>query len=263
MLVARRANNHRIGLAVYLLEILCNFRLAEFGHTMVPIEIDMNEWELITTAGEINSRGRKLDRNTLWQALLNSGNSVDVDFIKYIDSKMYDSSGKFVPRYEKLHNGLCLADKANCKDATVTDTCWVIDYERDNHTSTNGYYAHVGKEMAAASITNLEEATAIKTFSGSSIPITVDKASYDDNYNMPPINYKCHHPFFCELNDNCRGLLKKPNGVSSWLTHCCIRPSHLVCLNKCFNDMNVVLQRKFDEPAKTFEYKKLSSRISW
>lgn len=253
MLVARLANNRRIGLAVYLPEILCNFRLAEFGRTMADVRIDMNDWELITTSGQINSLARNLDRNTLWQGLLALGNPVDVNLIKHIDSNMYNS-GKFVPRYEKLYNGLCLADRTIRKDNTVTDTCWVIEYERKNHRGTNGYYAEVGKEMVAASILNLEmQVTEVKTFSGSSIPISVDKTSFDNHYNKDPTNYKCHHPFFCELNENCKGIL---------ISHCCIRPSHLVSLNKCFNDMNVKLQKQFGE-TNTYEYVKLSSTISW
>jgi hypothetical protein len=264
MLVARRKSNRCHGLAIYLPDILRNLRLAEFGNVLIFPEIDMNDWELITTVGEINSLARTLNRATVWAELLRSESSVDRCFVQHVQDNLLDSSGNFVRRYEKLYNGLCLASKDNCRDAAVTDKCWVIDYERENHTGTNGYYACVASEMAAASITNLSpEATGVKTFSGSSIPITVDKVSFENEYNKPPINYKCHHPFLCERNDNCRGLVMQQNGRSPVLTHCCIRPSHLVCLHKCFNDMNVVLQGKFDEPSKTFAYERLSSTMSW
>ena len=63
-------------------------------------------------------------------------------------------------------------------------------------------------------------------------------------------NTACHHPYFCEKNENCRGtrIKKIPDTEKNkkgkpYISHCCMKPSHLVNLNGWFNKFCTVMNQ--------------------
>ena len=128
-------------------------------------------------------------------------------------------------------------------DILDTDHCWVLEFEQ-KHSISTGLYKLVSDFMEACKITNIDELQAeeqnVILYTGSSRAITMSKTNYEvfkkpilQKNATPQDNTACHHPFLCELTKACRGVT---------ITHCCIRPSHLVKLNKKFNDYCTVLQ---------------------
>lgn len=135
-----------------------------------------------------------------------------------------------------------------------TDQCWVLQFERE-HLTSEGSYKSVYDFMEVCSLTNIDEPAAataeeqnVTLYTGSSCSITMSKDCYDifkqplpRNSDSPKDNTAAHHPFLCELTDACRGVRTSPTNTR-YITHCCIRPSHLVKLNKKFNDYCTILQ---------------------
>ena len=261
MIIARKNDEYRRGLAIYLPAVLAYVRHMELNPFMEKPDIiqlvDMAQWCLITTPAEIKKRALSLPKVTAasFEEMVTRASGIDEQFLKYIDSRKTTSK-----RCLKLYYGFALATD----NGSAADKCWVIDYELKFHASSNGYYNIVGKVMREANITNCllcADGKTVQTYSESTKPICVDSGSYA-NFGKDII-FACHHPFFCERNDSCRGLQKKENGVSSWLTHCCIRPSHLVRLNKEFNDLGRVLQNQVDNPAMTYYCEKRKTTVTW
>lgn len=114
----------------------------------------------------------------------------------------------------------------------MNDKCLVVVEERDTSKSTSGYFNFVGEFMKEFNMTNIEDRL---VYSHCTQPLKLDKKSL--SYFRKILNKRntvCHHPFLCELNKDCKGKVL--------LSHCCIRPSHLVNLNKHFNDYCTLLQ---------------------
>lgn len=138
------------------------------------------------------------------------------------------------------------------------DKCWILEWERDNGYPTTEYvlYKMVGKAMEQLSsqpnnniLSNITQNNVERTstvYPNSFKPITIDQDTYEyfktkipKKATGEPIDLSvCHHPFLCEKNEACKGRRKK-----NAIPHCCFRPSHLVNLNKKFNDLCTVLQK--------------------
>jgi hypothetical protein len=144
-------------------------------------------------------------------------------------------------KYDFLYNAFLLAEQ----NGSMESKCWVVEWEKEESRG-QPLYKHVGNAMKTFKLLNiLPESNTTTVYSESSIPISIDNFSYDyfNKHNHNP--FCCHHPFLCELNDECRGVQLSSKG-SIIITHCCIRPSHLVNLNSDFNNYCTILQNLKD-----------------
>jgi hypothetical protein len=244
MVIARQRGESRTALTVYLPYLL---EMIRFHKSIEPISPNMwNDWEPISSFGEVKAQvameANKLSRNNKAKrisSMKKCGRQVDSEFIK----KLFDTEEE-----EDLKNAFLV--KVDVGSVT-NDPCWVVQYERENLRATSGYFKLVDTFMVKKGMFNVDVRTH-KVFSASSRPLTVDAAAFGYfRTRLKNEHTACHHPFLCELNEGCKGVQRKENKKgeelnSRWISHTCIRPSHLAHMNKHFNDYCTVLQNLFE-----------------
>lgn len=250
MIIARDRNSHKFGLAISLPELLTRIRLNPTDPTNYPLPVIPTEWwdswEPISSFGEVKVQVNK-DATERFQGTKRT------ERIKELTSS--PSRAAEIEILKTLFADKSQADLQNAFLVSVpvgtnqSDKCWVVKYEKENLAASTGYFKAVGNYMKAKEMVNIN---GTEVYSTTSQPITLDQQSFN-YFNSKLKNYHtaCHHPFLCELNDACKGDKRKKSTKknsfghhleSRYLSHCCIRPSHLVNLNKDFNSHCTVLQ---------------------
>jgi len=246
MIIARSRENHREGVAISLPMLLNQIRFNFNDSTLPALPTDFwKTWEPISSfgqvKGQVNDEANKMQsaqRTKLIEALTSyPSKPAEIEILK----KLFEDKSK-----ADLQNAFLLSTSVGTEQS---DMCWVVSYEKENLAASTGYFKEVGNYM----IEKMENITGTNVYSTTSKPITLDASSLA--YFKKQLKNKnptaCHHPFLCELNDACKGDKRKTSksnknlGLdleSRYISHCCIRPSHLVNLNKDFNSYCTVLQ---------------------
>jgi hypothetical protein len=199
---------------------------------------DHANWELISTFGEVK-RAVKLQFSKMQPKKLS---------VKYDEQSL---DGKFVThllatkKYEYLMHAFVVAKECG---ENKHDQCWIVLEERDkSHGSSNtSYFFNVANAIEEFGFSNMESDDAMTTlYKNSSIPVKISNGVVAKFHGEIT---RCHHPFICETNPDCRGKVmrnrKKQDGTvtsAPYLSHCCIRPSHLVKAKKDFNALCTIL----------------------
>lgn len=272
MVIARSKADPYTGLTIYLPLVLHNIRLEKVLPELRSC-VNLAEWEFISTFGTIKKKvaaeiAEKVSNDAYASKLQNLKRSG-------LDTMVID---KLIEMEEKdLLNALVMSELVGPAD---TERCWVVLTERDESTPTSSketYFKTLSNFIVLHNISETEESadkSSYKVFPSTSRPITLNKASYDHfNIKLGDDHTACHHPMLCELNLESKGKQqpvqdrdkkKKPiwtkddtgkdtpqwaldtNGkikTAKCISHCCIRPSHLVTLNKNFNDFCTVVMQ--------------------
>ena len=249
MVIARNRHDHQEGMLIFLPHLL-KYGLRKDFPDVAPLKAItaevMRDWELITKFGEIQRQVNEAAAaafptpqsiSSRMNTLRLMTNGVDNDFI----TRLMVQKGS---RATNLKNAFLVADLLRQQATPHEDSCWVVTRERDNSDGGSSFFKKVSSRMVKWGILNTESANMQKVvlYPDTGRKITVNESSY--KYFLKVQNRKhsaCHHPMLCELNDHNKGVHIK-------LTHCCFRPSHLVYLNKGFNDFCTCVLQKMAGP---------------
>ena len=252
MIIARLRQNHKCGLAISLPVLLEYIRLNPTDPTNYPLPVIPTEWwewwEPISSFGEVKNQVNKdaadkfkgKHRTTRINELTSNNSNTEENTIL---RELFEGTST---AEKDLQNAFLVSTPVGTVES---DKCWVVEYERDNLKASKGYFKDVAKYMETKGMTNIKGKI---VYSSTTQPITLDKQSFEYFKTKLKDDYTaCHHPFLCELNDACKGEQRKKSTSKKYygqdlesrhLSHCCIRPSHLVNLNKDFNSHCTVLQ---------------------
>lgn len=246
MLIARHRINHCNALAVYLPYLLHHIRLSL---PIEPIDLQMwDAWEPISSFGEVQMKVakevEKLSKTVVSQrlkALKMCGRKIDSEFIEQL----------FADEEQSVLQSAFLLEN---------DLCWVVQFERENLRAASGYFKLVDTFMVKSGLSNID-VHRHKVYSTTTTPVNLNEEAFKfSRERLVNKNTACHHPFLCELNEDCKGVQRKHNKKgeeinSRWISHTCIRPSHLANMNKQFNNFCTVLQHLFKHNETSAEWK--------
>lgn len=289
LVVARRRTDPNIGLGIYLpLAYELALKTTALVRPTLPEDMFMH-WELITVPGEIKNQAMEklftklalpkcpqfssFDVNTLWAPNAPSAAAFAISGAKgydrvFLQTKVWGSAvHKTVTMTNNLKANFIMAEESAC--AGQEDKCWVVRHEQSEG-STGMFELVCALAGEEGNFEKLDSAVAgaveqYRIYTGSATPMALNAVAFETfrDLNVGAL-WRCHHPLLCELNDDCRGFKKDKDG-KVYITHCCIRPSHLLYMNKPFNEyckiiQKVELKRKATRPPLSAQ-KSLS--ISW
>lgn len=205
MVIARDRDTCR-GLALYLPHFLFVIRMKDvLGDGNQLFDIDWRTWEPISKVASVRNRVRNLTEEwtvtklaSTKAALLNTPNAFDKNILTnlFANDNMTELQNAFLA-------------KVDC--GATDDKCWIVELERDNLRSSTGYFKQVDNFVLACGKFNGAADEGFGTvFNTTSCPITLDLASYQYfKKKGTNNNTACHHPFLCELNQDCKGKQKE------------------------------------------------------